>query len=46
MTTQSDAIIAFILKHEGGYVNDPHDAGVKPILVYPSGNIPIWTSKT
>lgn len=27
MTTQSDAIIAFILKHEGGYVNDPHDAG-------------------
>jgi lysozyme family protein len=27
MTTQADAIIAFILKHEGGYVNDPHDAG-------------------
>jgi lysozyme family protein len=27
MTTQSDAVIAFILKHEGGYVNDPHDAG-------------------
>ncbi|MBM3602744.1 MAG: peptidoglycan-binding protein [Alphaproteobacteria bacterium] len=27
MTPQASTIIAFILKHEGGYVNDPHDAG-------------------
>ncbi len=38
-------IIDFVLRHEGGYSNDPHDPGGETTLAFPGGPIRIWTSR-
>ena len=45
MKTTFDEIIDVVLEHEGGYVNDPDDAGGKPSMESLKDGILMWTLK-